>query len=179
MSWIAVIGWQIFVSALIAIVLTWSWFSTGQIVHVITGGWLGWLSKFPRKVAVWIRAVPMIVSMFLLGDLASVLVPFAHKFFTHLLRALGLQGTQLAVGASVLIIGLYAYRFKVRNQLAYGLVEIVFAGAAGVVTAKQMTTGEQLPACVAGLIGAVYVVSRGASNFVDGTRKAQASSRLD
>jgi hypothetical protein len=133
-----------------------------HLVAVIRIGWLGWLSRFPDKVAVWIRASILLVSMFLIGDLASVLEPSAHKFFLHLMGAWGLQGTQLAIGVSAVNVGFAAYTFKVRNQLAYGLVEIVFAGAAGVVTAKQMTTGAELSASIAALIAAVYVVSRGA-----------------
>ncbi|MGC1370530.1 MAG: hypothetical protein WA824_00190, partial [Candidatus Sulfotelmatobacter sp.] len=61
--------------------------------------------------------------------------------------------------------------FKVRKQALYGFVEIIFAGAVGVATAKQMGAKTELVGPIAALIGAIYVVSRGAGNIGEAWKK--------
>lgn len=75
MSWIAIIALQVLASAAIATVLVWSFFHGAQQVAVIRTGWLGWLSRFPEKPAVWIRSLIMFVVMFLIGDLVTIAEP--------------------------------------------------------------------------------------------------------
>jgi hypothetical protein len=66
-----------------------------------------------------------------------------------------------------------------KPEILLGLVEIFVAGALGVVTAKQMTAPSPLIGAVAALIGAIYVVSRGAGNIADGWKKASSANRGD
>jgi hypothetical protein len=115
--------------------------------------------------------------MFLIGDFIWFAEPFIHRLYFYALDTLGIQGTQVGIGGLVILFGIGAYWFKVKNQTFYGFIEIVFAGALGVATAKQMTTQTQFIGSAATLIGAVYVVSRGASNIAEGWRKANPANR--
>jgi hypothetical protein len=166
MRWSAIIGWEVLLSGTIASILTWSFYRAGDVVPRRSKGWLSFVNQFPNKVQVWTRVLVVFGSMFLIGDVVSVLGPFTQRAYSYVLGILGIEGTQIFVSVLVVFLGCAAYLFKVRNQLAYGIVEIVFAGAGGLVAGKEITA-----ASVATLIGAVYVVSRGLDNLADGLEK--------
>jgi hypothetical protein len=145
-----------------------------SIVPIRTG-WLGWLANLPRPVAVWLRGSILLFLILLGGDLVAWLGPYATNLFGVLMRVMGLKLLQLATGLLVIVIGILAYWFKKENQVAYGVVEVMVAGSAGVVAAKQIAPGASIPPIVAALVAAVYVVSRGIGNFDEGRTKRKAT----
>jgi hypothetical protein len=119
--------YQALASAFVALAFVCSLYWGGQRV-AIHRGWFEWMRLLPEKAQVWIRAFVLFEAMFLIGDLVLVLEPIVKRFLPFVLGALGLQGTQIGAGILVLVFGLCAYWFKVKNQLAYGVVEIGFSG---------------------------------------------------
>ena len=158
-------------AVLIAVFIVWSTYTTYRVL-IPNNRWFKSLSLLPNPLNMGIRAFIVFEAMFLIGDAIWVVEPSIHKLYFYSLSQLGLQGTQVGIGMLVILLGLGAYWFKVRNQGTYGFVEIIFAGALGVATAKQMTATTQLAGPVAALIGAVYVVSRGAGNIADSWKKS-------
>jgi hypothetical protein len=171
MKWPVTFASQVLVSALIATLLLWSFYSGGNRVTVYRTGWLGGLSKLPDKAAVWTRALILLVIMFSFGDVVSILEPFVYKVLAYLMLTLGLAGIHVAIGAGVIVAGMCAYIFKLRNQALYGIVEIVVAGATGIAVAKKIGTVSQWTGSMQTLVAAIYVVSRGAGNYFDGLEK--------
>jgi hypothetical protein len=165
--------YQVAATALIAIFLVWSTYRDNKYASP-NDKWLRALKRLPDKLNVGIRAFVVFGAMFVIADVFWISEPYIHKLFFYLLDALGVQGTQVGVGALVIVCGAGAYWFKAKNQLSYGIVEVIFAGAAGVVTARELSTATQLAGPIATLIGAVYVVSRGISNIMDATAKRNA-----
>ena len=157
-------------AALIAAFIVWTTYQTYRIL-LPNNRWFKSLSLLPAPLNMGIRAFFVFEAMFLLGDLVWIAEPLIHKLYFYGLAKLGLQGTQVAIGAGVIVLGLGAYWFKVRKQALYGFVEIIFAGAVGVATAKQMDAKTELVGPIAALIGAIYVVSRGASNIGEAWKK--------
>jgi|ERR1700733_10088424 len=157
-------------SALIAAFLVWSTYRTDRYA-IPNNSWFKGLKVLPDRLNMGIRAFLVFAAMFAFGDLVWAAEPYIHRGYSFALYKVGIQGTQVAIGLTVIMLGLGAYWFKVKNQTVYGFVEIIFAGAVGVATAKQMTAAAQLTGPIAALIGAIYVVSRGAGNIADGWRK--------
>ncbi len=157
-------------SALIATFIVWSTYSANKYA-IPNNSWLKGLRVLPDPLNMGVRVFLVFLAMFALGDLVWATEPYVHKAYFYVLERLGIQGTQVAIGLAVIVAGLAAYRFKMKSQTVYGFVEIILAGAIGVATAKQMTATTQLTGPVAALIGAIYVVSRGAGNIADGWKK--------
>lgn len=88
-----------------------------------------------------------------------------------MVEAWGISAVQFAMGAFVLVLGIAAYAFKARNQIFYGAVELIFAGVAGIVQSRHITTMAELVGALPTLVGSVYVVSRGMSNLDEGMEK--------
>ena len=132
MSWPITIAVQVLTSALIATGLTVGFYSGGGEVAIYRTGWLGWLSKLPDKAAVWTRALILFVLMFLIGDVVTLIEPLAHRAFLYFMGTCGLQGTELAIGASVVIVGLLAYWGRSSMNSLYGISRAnVFAESSG------------------------------------------------
>jgi len=167
----SVVVYQAIATAVIAALVVWSTYRGGERVYV-NNKWFPWLKRLPDKINLGIRVFLVFGAMFIVADSVWLLEPHLREAYAYCLAKLGLQGTQIGAGVIVVVVGFYAYWFKVKHQLAYGMVEIIFAGAAGVVTARQMSTATQWAGSVATLIGAVYVVSRGVGNVAEGLRKA-------
>jgi hypothetical protein len=81
---------------------------------------------------------------------------------------------QIFAVSAVTLVGLLAYVFKKRNQLAYGTFEVVFAGLVAAKVVSGLLPREMPLAQWATLGGLAYVVARGLNNIV--ARKAQRSS---
>lgn len=158
---------QTLAATLIAMFMVWSIYRDNRFAKP-NNDWLKGLSRLPDKLNLGIRVFLVFGAMFLLGDLLWVTGPLVHGLYSYVLKQLGLQGAQLLMGVGVIVGGLSAYWFKRKNQTAYGFVEIIFAGALGIATARQMGPTASLSGSVAALIGAVYVVSRGAGNIMEG-----------
>jgi len=164
---------QTLAAAVIAALVTWSIFQGSRYVYP-NNSWLDILSLLPTKLNVGIRAFLTFEAMFSLGDLLFFLLQLIRRLYLYAIDTIGLQSTQVGMGVLVILGGLVAYRFKTKNQVIYGLVEIIFAGALGVATAKQITPTTQPTGVVAAIIGAIYVVSRGVGNIADGWKKSSA-----
>lgn len=77
------------------------------------------------------------------------------------------------ISLAIVPIGYFAHRFKQRNLLRYGMVEVLV----GFSTALGATTkGGFQPTQGLGVIGATYVVARGFSNISDARKKAAEAS---
>jgi hypothetical protein len=97
----------------------------------------------------------------------------ASRLYLWSMRAFGLEAAQLLLGGAVVLVGVGAFFFKSKHQIAYGVLEVTFAGIGGIITARQMKPGADWSGQVATLIGAVYIVSRGLSNVKDGIKAEQ------
>jgi hypothetical protein len=110
------------------------------------------------------------------ADVMIVLLSNAPRVFVKLMQILGLHLTQLVIGAVVVLLGFLAYKFKASKQSAYGAVEIMFAAAAAIVTARQMSMTTDWTGPAASLGATVYVVSRGLSNYKEGVARQKGKS---
>jgi hypothetical protein len=86
----------------------------------------------------------------------------------HLLQQ---RYSQFFVAGITLALGILAFWFKRKNQVNYGLFEIVFAIASAFRLARGLLVQEAMLVQWASLVGAVYVVSRGVNNVVDGEKE--------
>lgn len=86
----------------------------------------------------------------------------------HLLQQ---RYSQFFVAGITLALGTLAFWFKRKNQVNYGLFEIVFGVASAFRLARGLLVQEAMLAQWASLVGAVYVVSRGVNNVVDGEKE--------
>jgi hypothetical protein len=112
----------------------------------------------------------LLVLVFLAGDLAIALSPFAVRFYFWFMTTFGLKATQLLIGLAVIFLGSGAFLFKLKYQMTYGIVEVLFAWLAGSLTARQIRPGGDWPGQLATLVGAIYIVSRGLGNIRDGVK---------
>jgi len=170
---LSTIIFQAIAASAAAVFITWSIFRQNEYASP-NNKWLPALKKLPRPINMGIRVFIIFGAMFAIADGIWAIEPYIHRIFFRTLNALGLQWIEIVVGVLVIICGLYAYWFKNKYLLYYGIVEVIFAGAAGVVTAKQLATSAQIAGPIATLIGSVYVVSRGVSNIADGLEKKTA-----
>lgn len=97
--------------------------------------------------------------------------PYVYKGYLKLMDFMGLEVTELLMGAVVVLLGYAAYIFKKKKKSAYGTVEIIFAASTAIVTAKQISAQGKLFPALATLGGCVYVVARGLSNIGGGEVK--------
>ena len=79
--------------------------------------------------------------------------------------------SQFFVAVITLALGTFAFWFKKKNQVNYGLFEIAFGIACAFRLARGLLVQEAMLAQWASLVGAVYVVSRGVNNVVDGEKE--------
>jgi uncharacterized membrane protein HdeD (DUF308 family) len=117
----------------------------------------------------------LVVTILVVGSIVVVAEPFLKTPALWMMSKLGLRLTQLLVGAGVLPLGFGAFFFKLRHQKTYGCVEILFAGIAAVIAARQMKPASDWSGQIATLVGAVYIVSRGLSNIKDGFKTKNAN----
>lgn len=161
---------QILGAALIAVFIVWSMYKDYKVLQP-NNRWFKSLALLPDSINTGIRVAIVFEAMFLFADLVWVAEPTIHKFYFYVLNEAGLRATQVGIAVLVILFGLVAYLFKLSNQRMYGFLEVFFAGALGVGIAQQMTAVSQLTGHVTALLGAVYVVSRGMGNIVDGWKK--------
>ncbi len=118
--------------------------------------------------ALWLALTLMVAVMFFAADAVVSAAPFLKRFYLWSMRTFGLQVTQLLLACAVLLLGWAAFKLKEKHQRTYGVVEVLFAWVAAVITARQMKPGMDWSGQVATLVGAVYIVSRGLNNIKDG-----------
>jgi hypothetical protein len=106
-------------------------------------------------------------SLWLLADFILMVFPYIHNAYSWLLRLLGLQLTEVFVSALIVGLGFLAFWFKARYQFAYGLVEVIFAAVAAIVTTRQIIPNMSWGTTIASYVGAIYIVSRGLNNIRD------------
>ena len=129
------------------------------------------LSPLGRSFHYWLVLSATLSLTFVFADLFIWITPYLRQGYALTLQKLGLQTTQLLLSAVIMGLGGLAYVFKQKDQRMYGIIEIIFAGAASVITSRQVRLGGDLASPIASLVGCVYIVSRGLNNYSDGLRK--------
>jgi hypothetical protein len=79
--------------------------------------------------------------------------------------------SQVFVAAMTLGLGILAFSFKKKSQVNYGWFEVFFGIASAFRLSRGLLVQEAMLAQWASLVGAVYVVSRGINNIVDGEKE--------
>jgi hypothetical protein len=118
------------------------------------------------------RAVAIIFGALAAGGIAY---PRGQLILDGVVGIVGIRATQLAVGVAVIVIGVSAHVLKSKDQLRYGLIEVFFGGAGGMLAAAQVTKQSGLFPALFGLGGSVYVVARGCANITEGWEKYKAA----
>jgi len=80
---------------------------------------------------------------------------------------LGLRKIQYLVTATVLMMGIAAYKYKKSYQRLYGFTEIVFGLVACIIATRHVNPDKFFPT-LATLGGCIYIVARGCTNFAEG-----------
>ncbi len=166
---------------------TYLWIGFAEVVVVLLVGVLGFIVARATRQLLSYRGQPLFekrleTSGFKLGlvfaagtlvfaDVMIVLLSYAPRAFVKLMEVLGLHLTQLVIGAAVVMLGYLAYKFKAARQSSYGAVEIMFAAAAAIVTAREMSMTADWTGPAASLGATVYVVSRGLNNYAEGVSR--------
>ena len=161
---------EVFAALFIAGLMTWQMYRQDKYVAV-NNKWLPILKRLPRPINLGLRIFMVFVAMYAIADVVWIVEPYLRVVFGLALHTLGIQGIELVIGIGVVIFGFIAYLVKSTHPITYGILEVVFAGSAGVITAKQLIESGQIGAPIATLIGAIYVVSRGLNNIDDGLEK--------
>ncbi len=130
-------------------------------------------TEYQLKVQAWIVSSLFCMAVFLAADVIVAIEPYLVRTYLWSMRTIGLEATQLLLGGVVVALGRGAYVFKRDNQYLYGIVEVLFAFVAAVITARQMKAGGDWSPQVSALIGAVYIVSRGMGNIKEGQEGEQ------
>ena len=104
--------------------------------------------------------------------MSTLVGPYARHGMNFALNLVGLRLIQLFVGLTVILIGGILYIFKHLNLKWYGRVEVIFAAATAIITARQITDQTNWLLVMATLGGCVYVVARGFSNTSEAKLKA-------
>ena len=109
-----------------------------------------------------------------IGVIPHFLATNGIPFLTWATRILGLHGIQITLLTSVIAIGWIAHKFKMRNQLWYGVVEIFFGIGSGASVSFSMSPGRAMFAQLVTLAGCAYVVARGFNNVTEARAKLAA-----
>ena len=165
---------QAFGAALIAVCVVWSTYQTYRIL-LPNNRWFRSLSLLPAPLNMGIRAFIVFELMFLFGDLIWLIEPSIHKMYFYALTKLGFQGAEAGIGISVLFFGVVAFVFKLEHPRLYGLTELLVAITLGALAAKQIRSPSPAIGEATALIGAVYIVSRGMGNILDGWKPKMAN----
>jgi hypothetical protein len=107
-----------------------------------------------------------------LTGLSAAVPNLDERFLRSVTAVFGLHLTQLLVSVLVIAVGWSAHRFKLRNKLWYGYVEVVFgAGSAIAVVSRVNFAAIEFRSLTlaqyAALVGTAYVVARGLNNITE------------
>jgi hypothetical protein len=110
-----------------------------------------------------------------LTGIVTVILQFGVLKAVSRFKGDSVRYSPVLIALLVLAVGRAAFLFKRKAQRLYGICEVVF----GVLSAYQIAAGLKLQEAFfarwAALVGAIYVVSRGFSNYSDGKRAIQKS----
>jgi hypothetical protein len=125
------------------------------------------------KIWLWAIAAGAVGVVFSIADGIAMSLGYLKLGSLWMLDKFGIQITHIIISGTVMILGILAYAFKTRNQLMYGIVEVGFAAVAATLTARQIKPGFDWSGPITGLVGSVYIVSRGINNLSDGMRRTK------
>lgn len=130
-------------------------------------------------IAEFLKALPqlgrsLIFPAALLSALIAVLLnaPLIYRTL-HLDTEMSKHSVQLVVAVVVLTSGVIAYWTKRNFQMSYGLAELFFGVATAYSNANGLATKEAALAKWTALVGAIYVVSRGMNNVMEGRLRSR------
>jgi hypothetical protein len=164
-------------------VIVLAWAAVGALSRIeiplnFHGGNLG------RKATRWenfVNGCGMAVVFALLFGLVDLIVAFVFpqviSSIKYAMTELGVGVTQLLIAIFVILLGLAAHLFKKKNQLKYGLVEILFAAATAIIAARQLVPNMSWAGPLATLGGSMYIVSRGLDNVAKGHSDKKAAKK--
>jgi hypothetical protein len=153
------------------------------IIRKINSRLDGLLDRYKREIISWLFGLPerfvaalwkylkdflwSFVILVLLAVLARLAIEYGHNIYPWLVRIIGPYFSQIAIGSVIALIGWTAYRFKLRSQRWYGIVEAIFGGVSGYAIAFTLAPGKALLPQWASLVGCAYVIARGLNNMRD------------
>jgi|SRR5882724_10695353 len=103
----------------------------------------------------------------IIGAAIALGPPIGRRVFESLENLVGLHPVQVLLCFTVMGAGAYAFWFKRRNQLWYGIVEVMFGSASGVAVAFGITSTKASLSQWATLVGCAYVIARGLNNCAE------------
>jgi hypothetical protein len=90
------------------------------------------------------------------------------KLFFYLGRLLGVRGAQVVLIVCVCVTGWFAHEYKRRQQIRYGMLEVLFGVVSAVSVGFSMIPGNSTLTQWVALVGSGYVIARGLNNVSDG-----------
>lgn len=90
------------------------------------------------------------------------------KLFTYLGKFLGIRGAQIVLIVGVCVAGWFAHEYKRRQQIRYGMLEVLFGVVSTVTVGLSMIPGNSTLTQGVALVGSGYVIARGLNNVRDG-----------
>jgi len=102
---------------------------------------------------------------------------YGYRIYAYSVQVLGTHFTQLMIGFIVIACGWMAHRFKRKNQVRYGAVEVIFGAVSAFAIASSLSPASRMLGPLTSLIGCAYVIARGMSNVSEGKLKRDAETR--
>ena len=99
---------------------------------------------------------------------------YGHSLYVEMFRFFGVNFARFLIGSFVMLAGLGATLFKLKNQMWYGMVEWIFGVCAGFAIAFSMSPAKGLSTQWVALIGCAYVIARGFNNMIEAGAKLDA-----
>jgi hypothetical protein len=90
------------------------------------------------------------------------------KLFSYLGHLLGVRGAQIVLITVICAAGWFAHEYKRRQQIRYGMLEVLFGVVSAVSVGLSMIPGNSTLTQWVALVGSGYVIARGLNNVRDG-----------
>jgi hypothetical protein len=103
---------------------------------------------------------------------------YGARTYSTLYHSFGAFRLNSLIGFIVILLGVLAALFKLKNQSFYGLVEFVVGSGSGFAVALGMSPERATPAQWASLLACAYVIARGLGNILDGGKTRQLAPTL-
>jgi hypothetical protein len=103
---------------------------------------------------------------------------YGPRLFSYLGQLLGVRGAQIVLIVCICGAGWFAHEYKRKQQIRYGLLEVLFGVVSTVTVGLSMIPGNSTLTQGVALVGSGYVIARGLNNVRDG-RSAKGYSQIN